>query len=409
MIGWRVPGRIEVLGKHTDYAGGQVLVAAVDRAVTVRGRNKADDSPTITVRTSFSPDAIELMPLRDPELPRGHWGRYVQTVLDRLTKNFGPLAPATLEIESDLPPASGMSSSSAVLTGITLTLTDLNALSERDEWSRNIVDRMDLAGYAASIENGKSFKELNGQPGVGTSGGSLDHTGMLATQNGMVSHVRFDPPTLLQSMALPEGFTFVVAVSGVLAEKTRAAKDAYNRGPAAIGNILHSWNSVSGSDSSSLHSAVREMTGVTDPCVPLSLDAPELQPLRKSACAGYERNRLEQFLEESEVLVPTAAGALANNDLKSFTQAVHRSQTLAEQLLGNQVPETIELARAARALGATAASAFGAGFGGSVWALLPERDAHFFADQWIREYTAKFPGTNPATVISGAGKPAERA
>ncbi|MCQ8207142.1 galactokinase family protein, partial [Cutibacterium acnes subsp. acnes] len=35
MTRWFVPGRIEVLGKHTDYAGGSTLVAAVDRGVTI--------------------------------------------------------------------------------------------------------------------------------------------------------------------------------------------------------------------------------------------------------------------------------------------------------------------------------------------------------------------------------------
>jgi len=45
---------------------------------------------------------------------------------------------------------------------------------------------------------------------------------------------------------------------------------------------------------------------------------------------------------------------------------IDRSQDGAERLLGNQVPETIALARLARDLGAVAASAFGAGFGGSV-------------------------------------------
>ncbi len=48
-----------------------------------------------------------------------------------------------------------------------------------------------------------------------------------------------------------------------------------------------------------------------------------------------------------------------------------RSQEAAERWLGNQIPETIALARLARHVGATAASAFGAGFGGSVWALVP--------------------------------------
>ena len=49
------------------------------------------------------------------------------------------------------------------------------------------------------------------------------------------------------------------------------------------------------------------------------------------------------------------------------------SQAEAETLLGNQVPETIALARAARELGAFAVVRFGAGFGGSVWALVDGR------------------------------------
>jgi len=63
---------------------------------------------------------------------------------------------------------------------------------------------------------------------------------------------------------------------------------------------------------------------------------------------------------------------------------------LAERGLGNQVPETIELARSARRLGAIAASAFGAGFGGSVWALVPATDAARFADEWAAVYRRQF-------------------
>ena len=36
-VTWRVPGRVEVLGKHTDYAGGNVLICAIDLGVTVTG------------------------------------------------------------------------------------------------------------------------------------------------------------------------------------------------------------------------------------------------------------------------------------------------------------------------------------------------------------------------------------
>ena len=62
-----------------------------------------------------------------------------------------------------------------------------------------------------------------------------------------------------------------------------------------------------------------------------------------------------------------------------FGKLVDESQVAAEELLGNQVPETISLAKHARALGAYAASAFGAGFGGSVWALVSRSEAEQFA------------------------------
>lgn len=408
MTGWRVPGRIEVLGKHTDYAGGQVLVSAVSRAVTVRGRNKPDASSTFTIRTSLSSEPAELTPLRDPKLPNGHWAHYVQTALNRLTSNFGPLAPAELSIDSDLPPASGMSSSSAVLTAVALTLADLNDLPAREEWTRNIDNRVDLAGYAASIENGKRFKDLAGLTGVGTSGGSLDHTGMLATQPGALSHVAFDPPTVLGTSSLPEDLVFVIAVSGVLAEKTGAAREAYNRGPAALGAVLEAWNEQQGRDDSSLHRVVRELTGNSDPSLPVDRSLHELDPLRRVAPEGYASQRLEQFIEESEVLVPEAAAALNRGDIDAFSSIVLRSQDLAERKLGNQIPETVELARSARALGARAASAFGAGFGGSVWALVSRADAAAFARQWKHEYEAMYPQHAATTLVSEPGAPANR-
>src|SRR5207249_5011124 len=70
---------------------------------------------------------------------------------------------------------------------------------------------------------------------------------------------------------------------------------------------------------------------------------------------------------------------------------VDRSQHLAETLLGNQVEQTISLARKARELGAVAASAFGAGFGGSVWALIPSSAAAEFSARWGDEYHRSFP------------------
>jgi galactokinase len=82
---------------------------------------------------------------------------------------------------------------------------------------------------------------------------------------------------------------------------------------------------------------------------------------------------------------------LARHDLEGFGELVAESQAGAEKLLGNQVPETMWLVREARALGAHAASAFGAGFGGSVWALLARDRADEFAQCWRERYlTSRF-------------------
>jgi galactokinase len=90
------------------------------------------------------------------------------------------------------------------------------------------------------------------------------------------------------------------------------------------------------------------------------------------------------------------ADALARGDLAAIGPLVDRSQELAERFLGNQIPETIALAREARRLGAVAASAFGAGFGGSVWALVATAEAETFRARWSEAYSRSFPAASAA-------------
>ncbi|MFM8439656.1 MAG: galactokinase, partial [Acidobacteriota bacterium] len=67
------------------------------------------------------------------------------------------------------------------------------------------------------------------------------------------------------------------------------------------------------------------------------------------------------------------------------------SQRNAERYLRNQTEETIHLQRSARNLGAIAASAFGAGFGGSVYALINSEAAPEFSNRWRASYIGRFP------------------
>jgi galactokinase len=115
--------------------------------------------------------------------------------------------------------------------------------------------------------------------------------------------------------------------------------------------------------------------------------------------------RLEHFVAENEQIVGPAGDALASADLAAFGNLVDRSQELSGSLLGNQVPQTVALAALARQEGASAASAFGAGFGGSVWALVARAEAPVFARRWQRAYGQAFPSqaNRAAFVLTEAG------
>lgn len=391
---WFVPGRLEVLGKHTDYAGGPSLLAAVDRGVVV---DLTDGVDAIVVESAALPGRLELRPGVDPGLPGGHWGHYVQSVLDRLHLNFGELRPAQLSVESDLPLASGMSSSSALVVAVALALIDHNGLRERAQWRANIDGDIDLAGYLATMENGLSFGSLEGRRGVGTFGGSEDHTAMLCCREGQLTEFTFCPIEERRTVPMPAGWSFVVAVSGVLAEKTGAALASYNEASQLARELVEEWNSA---------------TGRSDATLAEALDSSEDALLGLEAISeddDWLADRLTAFVTERHAIAD-AVVALEDGDVEAFGRAAELSHRTADQALGNQIPETNRLQSLARELGAPAASGFGAGFGGSVWALVPTIDADAFAASWLERYLAEYPGLTGAasTLVTRPGRPAHR-
>jgi galactokinase len=390
-----VPGRIEVLGKHTDYAGGRSLICAVEHGFVIVAVPRTDS----LVRVLNVADCSEVMLALDAELaePRDAWVRYPATVLRRFARNFPDARRgANLAFSSDLPPASGMSSSSAFMVAVFLAIAGINRLSGDDRYRDAIGGPEDLAGYLATVENGQSFGPLTGDRGVGTFGGSEDHTAMLCCRAGELSQYSFCPVRHERQVPCPAGHRFVVAVSGVKAEKTGAAKDTYNRASLAVQAILDAWRAESGRPDGSLAEAVGR-----------SGAAQVREVIERVAIDGFKTgvllDRFDQFVEESTEIIPAASAALAAGDLRRFGSLVDRSQDLTERLLRNQVPETESLARSARELGAVAASAFGAGFGGSVWALVRDEDTDSFSARWERAYRSAFPSRTPAFLVTRPG------
>lgn len=380
-----VPGRIEVLGKHTDYAGGRSIVTAVERGFCLMAARR--DDARLSVQSAATGERVEFA--FDPELVarHGHWSNYPMTVARRLARNF-PQARhgADIAFISDLPPASGMSSSSAMMVATYLALAAVNGLEEQEIYRRNIQDALTLAAYLGTVENGQTFGELVGDKGVGTFGGSEDHTAILCSQAGRLGQFGYCPARFERYIDVPVGHVFAVGFSGVVAEKTGAAQELYNRAAQLVGQIVAQWRRATGRDEVYLADALASSPGAIDRL---------RRALKDGAAGSFNRadlvRRLEHFAAENEQIVAPAGDALAAGDLDDFGRLVDRSQELTESLLGNQVAETVTLARLARERGAAAASAFGAGFGGSVWALVEEGGAVEFLQAWSAAYAGAHP------------------
>jgi len=379
---WFVPGRIEVLGKHTDYAGGRSLLCATERGFHVVAAPRRDHIVTLADPSRGVTAELTM----DDSLPQapGHWTAYPRVVVRRMTRHFpNARRGADIAFSSDLPAAAGISSGTALLVAVFLALSAVNDLEEEPAYRDAIGSREDLAGFLACIENGYGFGPFPGDHGVGIAGGSEDHTAILCCERDRLAVYSFNPVRHERTIDLDPGLRFVVGSSGIAAEKAGGARDAYNRASIATQQILEQWNRAEGRRDRSLAAAVVSRA-----------DAPprirEILRRDRSADGKYLAGRFDQFYAESEEIVPSAAERLAAGDYVTFGEIVDRSQALAERLLGNQVPQTIDLARSARQLGALAASAFGGGFGGSVWALVRAADAEVFTEGWAAAYRSSY-------------------
>jgi galactokinase len=243
-----------------------------------------------------------------------------------------------------------------------------------------------LAEYLAAVENGRPYEHLDAGSGVGTLGGSEDHTAILCSKKGQIGQFSYVPTRLERQIEIPDDIVFVVASSGVVARKTGEARDAYNRLSLLAEAASDLCCRVTGRPAANL---ARIIAGRPDRYEQLK------RILGSSEHPEFETRdlleRCRQFYEESETIVAPAGAALARRDWAEFGRLTQHSQDLAERFLSNQTEETSFLVRAARDQGAIASSAFGAGFGGSVWALVDATEADSLIARWASAYRDRFP------------------
>ena len=199
------PGRVNLIGEHIDYHGFPVLPMALRQRVEVTFEARPDG----LIRARSEPYGTREFEWRAGLEPAaaGDWENYLRAAAMAVARKWGTGRGIDATVTSDLPAAAGLSSSSALIVAFTLALLRANA------WVASFEDLMEI------LPEGEQF--------VGTRGGGMDHAAVLASRAGHASLVSFQP-IAVRHVPIPGDWAFLVADSGVRAEKSGAARERYN-------------------------------------------------------------------------------------------------------------------------------------------------------------------------------------
>jgi galactokinase len=200
----RAPGRVNLIGEHTDYAG---LPGAAHRHRPGALRGGRSGATAAKSRGLGAFDGVVTVSREATQADQQGWSRYLAGALGQLSAEDVPGKGAQLAIAGDLPHAGGLSSSSALTVGL---LVALDAAWELGLEREDIVQRAIVAERAVGVETGGMDQEVIG-----------------FAQAGHALRIDFAPPSRT-AVPLPDGLRFVVADSGDPAPKGGSARDAYN-------------------------------------------------------------------------------------------------------------------------------------------------------------------------------------
>ena len=204
------PGRVNLIGEHVDYCGLPVLPAALGRGIALAFAAR-DDTRIRCLSATAGYGEVDF-PL-EPGPPPPHFGRYLSAAAAGLAAGGWTAGNAGFDgvLASDLPAASGLSSSSAlVIAGALALLVVRGRLAPGEALPRE--DTMRLAHDLAEAEHG-----------VAIQGGAMDQSICLGARSGHALHIAFEPPRWTPVPVDPGRFRFLVAYSGERADKGSAA------------------------------------------------------------------------------------------------------------------------------------------------------------------------------------------
>lgn len=343
----QAPGRVNLIGEHTDYNGGFVLPVAVNRYIWVaashnRQREAIFYAANFGEEASFSLDNIAFDPLKP-------WSNYVRGVAWALWEEGFDITGIRAVIGGNVPIGAGMSSSAAVEVSVALAFLALAGIEP---------DRKKLALLCQRAEN--EF--------VGMRCGIMDQWTSLLAQDG---HAIFlDCLTLdYRHIPLPENVSIVVADSRVRRELASAEYNLRRKQCEEAVSILQTrWPHVH---------FLRDVK-------------PEEMPGWEELLPEPLRNRAKHVVEENARVIK-AVEALERKDLVSFGQLMKLSHQSLKELYQVSSPELDFLVEVAiNCEGVYGSRLTGAGFGGCTVTIAEKNSVPALKEKLIYAYQDRF-------------------
>jgi galactokinase len=354
----RAPGRVNLIGEHIDYNGLPVFPMALQREVRLVLRPR--DDQTVRLRSNddrFAPIDFEIEQEIEP-WEKGSWGNYAKAPAQELAQRFAIRRGFDGVLQSDIPVAAGLSSSSAIVNAVGLALAHINEVS---------TEPRTLAGVMADAEQY-----------VGTQGGGMDQAISLGARERCAAKITFHP-LRLRHVLVPDDWCFIVADSGEVAEKSGALRDAYNQRRNECDEALRIMTR---------HLATQNITTQPDTTYPdlcSAIDAGTLIKIAEQVLQGSLLRRFRHAVTEA-ARVEEAVGRMLAADLQGFGALMADSHESLRIDYHVSTPALDELVAVATKGGAAGARLTGAGFGGCVVALANRSTVGEVLETLVTEY-----------------------
>ncbi len=361
---YRAPGRVNLIGEHTDYNDGFVMPAAIAYDVRIALTRRSDRH--VSVVSDGFPGTREFdLDQLEPGV-KHDWSDFVRGTLIELEGDGARLAGADLQVTSDLPVGAGLSSSAAIAVGVGYALLDRSGVE---------VDRVKLARAAQRAENRHA----------GTQSGIMDQF-ISANAHAGTAIVLDTRDLTFDYLPLPHDATFVVCNTMVKhAHATGGYNDRHAECVASVAALRTRYPQIR---------ALRDVT------------LEQLDAARDVLTETLYRRCRHIVTENARVVA--AAGALRRGDFPAFGDlmwASHASMRDDFEISAPEVDVMVDLARAF-GRGVYGSRMTGGGFGGSTVTLVagPEVDAFVrYIVPAYREATSLEPAVYLGVGAPGAG------